>query len=61
MSIIILLSWSIWISRNDLGRQGLQPTVDSCRSIFKKKLVLLVHPVKAKHKAFLEARIDNFG
>jgi hypothetical protein len=35
MSIIILLSWSIWISRNDLVFQGLQPTMDSCECLQK--------------------------
>jgi len=30
INIVILLCWSIWISRNDLIFQGLQPSTNSC-------------------------------
>ena len=60
MNIVILLCWSIWISRNDLIFQGLQPSTDSCRRVFKTELMMLLHWVKSKHKTFLEEWIALF-
>ena len=61
MNFIILLCWSIWISRNDLIFQGLHPSINSCRRIFETELVLLGHRVSSKHKALLEEWIASFG
>ena len=61
MNIIILLCWSIWISRNDLIFQGLQPSASNCSCTFKKELVLLGHRVRSKHKSLLEEWIALFG
>ena len=61
INIVILLCWSIWISRNDLIFQGLQPPTSNCCRIFKKEFVLLGHRVSSKHKALLEEWIALFG
>ena len=61
INIVILLCWSIWISRNDLIFQGLQPSTNSCQRIFKTELVLLGHRVSSKHKALVEEWIARFG
>jgi len=61
MNFIILLCWSIWISRNDLIFQGLHPSINSCRRIFETELVLLGHRVSSKHKALLEEWIACVG
>lgn len=61
MNLVILLCWSIWLSRNDLIFQGLQASIANCRSVFEKELVLLIHRVKNKHKTLLEEWIALFG
>ncbi|PUZ56571.1 hypothetical protein GQ55_5G331700 [Panicum hallii var. hallii] len=59
MSIIILLCWTIWTSRNDLFFHGIQPSLIGYRAFFRKELVM--HQVRPKHKLSLEEWINSFG
>lgn len=61
MSVIILLCWAIWTTRNDLIFEGLQPTLQGCCSTIVKELKLLLHRVKSKHKEHLEEWLRNFA
>jgi hypothetical protein len=61
MSLIILLCWAIWTTRNGLIFEELKPTVLVCRFTFKKELDLLQHRVKLKHKQHLEEWLTRFA
>ena len=61
MSLIILLCWTIWITRNDLIFQGIQPSMGQCRNYLRKELTMLLHRVNIKHKLFLEEWIISLG
>ena len=41
MEIIILMSWCIWVSRNDHIFQGIQPSISNCRYFSKKSSLWL--------------------
>ena len=61
MSLIILLCWTIWITRNDLIFQGIQPSMGQCRNYLRKELTMLLHRVNIKQKLFLEEWIISLG
>ena len=42
MEVIILLSWSIWMQRNDCIFKGIQPNHHNCRSHFIKEFTLVI-------------------
>lgn len=39
LEILITMSWSIWSVRNDLIFRGIQPSVQRCKSIFKREFL----------------------
>jgi hypothetical protein len=43
MEIIILMSWSIWTTRNVWLFNGKDPTVEDCLSKFRREFLLLLH------------------
>ncbi|KAJ1265385.1 hypothetical protein BS78_08G073000, partial [Paspalum vaginatum] len=46
MEIILLMCWSIWFTRNSKIFEGVDPSVFTCLSFFKKELSLLKHRIK---------------
>ena len=50
MEIIILMSWCIWMQRNDLIFKGEQPSIDACYRHFKKEFALVILRAKTRHK-----------
>jgi hypothetical protein len=46
MNAIIIMSWAIWITRNDLIFNGIQPTILGCQRTFLKEISLVKHRVK---------------
>jgi hypothetical protein len=60
MSCFILLCWAIWTARNNLIFQSLPPTLQGCRSHFKKELGLLMLRAKPSHQVLLEEWLNNF-
>jgi hypothetical protein len=42
MDIIIILSWSIWTSRNKLIFEGQQPGIPSVKETFKQEFALVI-------------------
>lgn len=50
MEIIILMSWSIWTTRNNFIFEGRQPSISSCLERFQSVLTLLLHRVKEDTK-----------
>lgn len=52
MEIIILMSWSIWVARNDHTFQGILPSISNCWVFFKKEFALVIHRAKKKYFPF---------
>jgi hypothetical protein len=46
MDIIILMSWSIWMARNDLIFQGQQPNLQSVKARFRKEFAPVILTAK---------------
>jgi len=42
MEIIIIMSWCIWMQRNDFIFRGIQPTQEACWQHFKKEFALVI-------------------
>jgi hypothetical protein len=51
MEIIIIMSWSIWMSQNDLIFKGLAPSVQDCLACFKYIFTLVTLLVKEDWKS----------
>jgi hypothetical protein len=60
MEIIILLSWCIWMQRNDLIFKGIQPSQDNCRAHFCKEFALVILRAKESAKQAMSSWIENF-
>jgi hypothetical protein len=43
MEVIVLMAWSIWKCRNGWIFENIPPTVQLCRELFKKELLLVCH------------------
>jgi len=50
MDIIITFCWNIWMQRNDLIFQGIQPSPQCCMQLFKKDFALVTLRAKARYK-----------
>ena len=59
MEIIILMSWCIWVSRNDHIFQGIQQSIPNCRAIFKKEFSLVIHRAKKKYFPLIEEWLEH--
>jgi hypothetical protein len=46
MEIIIIMSWCIWISRNNWIFNEILPTVEACREMLKGEMRLMCHRIK---------------
>jgi hypothetical protein len=46
MEIIMLIAWSIWLTRNDFIFKAVTPSAYKCRKRFKDEIALLVHKAK---------------
>ena len=53
MEIIILMSWCIWIQRNDLIFKGVQPSIDACYMLLKKEFALVILRAKIRYKTYV--------
>ena len=60
MSIIVVLGWTMWTSRDNVIFQNQRVSMFNCRTIFKKEVTLLQHCVKPKHPDLLAEWINNF-
>ena len=50
MEIIVLMSWSIWMQRNDFIFKGIQQTTVNCFQHFKKEFALVILRAKVRFK-----------
>jgi hypothetical protein len=49
MEIIILMSWSIWTSRNNFILKNEIFSVDGAEGVFKKEFAMVIHRAKPKY------------
>jgi hypothetical protein len=59
MEIIMLVTWSIWITRNDFIFKVAPPGVYRCRKKFKNELAFLVHQAKKSYHGIV-FWVENF-
>jgi hypothetical protein len=59
MDIIILMSWCIWMARNDLIFKGLQPNLQSVRERFKTEIALVLLRAKPRFQQDMSSWIDT--
>lgn len=60
MEIIILMTWSIWITRNNKVFKDINPTIGFCKDKFKMEFALVVHRREDSLKPFMSQWLDNF-
>ena len=58
METIILMSWCIWMQRNDLIFRGLHNHPSNCKLHFKRAFALVVHRAKAHHKEAMSSWLE---
>lgn len=61
MEAIILMAWAIWIIRNDLVFNGVQPSLVACQRVFLKELSLLQHRIKPGLHLQFSSWFQNFS
>ena len=59
MEIIIVMSWCIWMQRNDLIFKGIQPIVAACRRHFKSEFALVILRAKVRYQTSMSLWLDN--
>ena len=61
MEIIILMSWSIWVTRNALIFDAVAPTVQSTIEIFKYNFAMVIHRAKRKYAPLMSIWLENYN
>ena len=59
MEIVILASWAIWISRNNMIFQAIQPSIQRWKAIFMEELSLLRFRIKKSYAGAYCFWLDN--
>lgn len=59
MDVVIILSWCIWMARNDLIFRNILPSLQNCRSLFQKEFALVVIRAKRNMPEAMSQWIDN--
>lgn len=60
MDVIILLSWCIWMARNDQIFRNIQPTLQRCRSHFEQEFAWVILRAKKSLPQEMQLWMDNF-
>ncbi|TVU25140.1 hypothetical protein EJB05_27622, partial [Eragrostis curvula] len=58
MEIIILMTWSIWKTRNNWMFNDIDPTIPDCKDLFRKEFLLLLHRAKRSYFPRIKEWID---
>nr|TKW11816.1 hypothetical protein SEVIR_6G257050v2 [Setaria viridis] len=59
MEIIVLMCWSIWISRNDIIFKGIISTVQSCLGLFRVVFTEAIYRAKDTQKILMSQWLDQ--
>jgi hypothetical protein len=57
MDVIIIMSWSIWMARNDFIFNGLQPSLQSAKACFRKEFALVIIRAEPSLKHLMARRL----
>ena len=60
MEIIIVMSWCIWMQRNDFIFRGIQLTQDACWQHFKKEFALVILRANPRKKPLMSSWLEVF-
>jgi hypothetical protein len=60
MDIIIIMSWSIWMARNDLIFKGQQPNLQSVKPCFLKEFAPVIIREKSSLKQLMSSWLEAF-
>ena len=60
MEIIVLMSWSIWMQRNDSLFKGILSSPSNCLQNFRKELALVILRAKSKYKTAMSEWLEAF-
>jgi hypothetical protein len=60
MEIIILMTWSIWKSRNEWLFENKDPSVHHCKNEFSKELRTVVHRARGKYDNSIPNWLDQW-
>jgi hypothetical protein len=60
MDIIIIMSWSIWMARNDFIFNGLQPSLQSAKACFRKEFALVILREKPSLKHLMVSWLEAY-
>jgi hypothetical protein len=60
MDIIIIMSWSIWMARNDFIFNGLQASLQSAKARFRKEFALVILRAKPSLKQLLVTWLETY-
>jgi hypothetical protein len=58
--IIIIMSWSLWMARNDFVIKGQQPSLLSIKACFRKELALVNARAKSSLKQLMSSWLEAF-
>jgi hypothetical protein len=60
MDVIIIMSWSIWMARNDFIFNGLQPSLQSAKACFRKEFALVILRAKSSLKHLMATWLEAY-
>jgi hypothetical protein len=60
MDVIIIMSWSIWMARNDLIFNGQQPSLQSVKACFRKEFALVIIRAKPSLKHLMASWLEAY-
>jgi hypothetical protein len=58
MEIIMLITWKIWITKNDFIFKSISPSINRCHKKFKDEMALIIY--KAKRKSYKGSWVEQF-
>jgi hypothetical protein len=60
MDVIIIMSWSIWMARNNFIFNGLQPSLQLAKTCFRKEFALVILRAKASLKYLMSIWLEAY-
>ena len=60
MEIIVTMSWSIWMDRNDAIFKQVQPSISHCKRIFRQEFALVILRAKTNLAPLLNQWLETY-
>jgi hypothetical protein len=58
MGVLIIMSWSIWMARNDLIFRGIAPNMQSVSDNFKREFALVILRAKVSKQHLMSSWVE---